>query len=313
MDNFGFQSSSSGSGTSISGSGTTNFISKFTAVSAIGDSQLFDNGTNVGINNISPTAKLDILGIDALSTTYSLKINDSAPNNLLSVRNDGFVFVGSSVKDSYLWLQSAGGVLGLSNENGFASFYSSTSKLFFANGSTGGNAFTQINPTNGNWLLGNPSTNVYSTNLTNIKLYLQGVDATSSNFAFKAENSATTNLFSIRNDGVVDIYGTITPRIQSLASSATVTPTNLNDEVVITAQAVALTLANPTGTPVQGQSMMIRIKDNGVARTIGYDTQYRAIGVTLPTTTVANKIVYLGLIYNSTDTKWDCIGVSQEA
>ena len=59
--------------------------------------------------------------------------------------------------------------------------------------------------------------------------------------------------------------------------------------------------------------MIIRIKDNGTARTIAYDTQYRAIGVTLPTTTVINKIVYLGLIYNSTDTKWDVIGVSQEA
>lgn len=103
------------------------------------------------------------------------------------------------------------------------------------------------------------------------------------------------------------------PRLQSVVSSATVTPTNLNDEVVITAQAVGLTLANPTGTPVQGQSMIIRIKDNGVAQTIGYGTQYRAIGVTLPTTTVINKLVYLGLIYNSTDTKWDVIGVSQEA
>jgi hypothetical protein len=103
------------------------------------------------------------------------------------------------------------------------------------------------------------------------------------------------------------------PRLQSVVSSAIVTPTNLNDEVVITAQAVSLTLANPTGTAVQGQSMIIRIKDNGTAQTIGYDTQYRAIGVTLPTTTVINKLVYLGLIYNSTDSNWDCLGVSQEA
>jgi hypothetical protein len=103
------------------------------------------------------------------------------------------------------------------------------------------------------------------------------------------------------------------PRIQSIISSAIVTPTNLNDEVVITAQAVGLTLANPTGIGLQGQSIIIRIKDNGTAQTINYDTQYRAIGVSLPTTTVANKTVYLGFIYNSTDSKWDCLGVSQEA
>lgn len=105
----------------------------------------------------------------------------------------------------------------------------------------------------------------------------------------------------------------VIPNVQSVISSATVTPTSSNDEVVITAQATGLTLANPTGSPNQGQSMIIRIKDDGTARSIGYDTQYRAIGVTLPTTTVINKIVYLGLIYNSTDTKWDVIGVSQQA
>jgi nitrogen fixation protein len=106
---------------------------------------------------------------------------------------------------------------------------------------------------------------------------------------------------------------TFIPNIQSVTSAATVTPTTLNDEVVITAQAVALTLANPTGTAVQGQSLIIRIKDNGTARAITYDTQYRAIGVTLPTTTIISKTLYLGLIYNLTDTKWDCIGVAQQA
>lgn len=103
------------------------------------------------------------------------------------------------------------------------------------------------------------------------------------------------------------------PNVQSVTSAATVTPTTLNDEVVITAQAVALNIANPTGTAVQGQSLIIRIKDNGTARAITYDTQYRAIGVTLPSTTIISKTVYLGFIYNSTDTKWDCIGIAQQA
>lgn len=106
--------------------------------------------------------------------------------------------------------------------------------------------------------------------------------------------------------------GSSTPNVQTVTSAATVTPTFTNDEVAITAQAVALFLANPTGTPVDGKNLVIRIKDNGTARAITYDTQYRAIGVTLPTTTVINKTIYLGLVYNLTDTKWDVVGVSIE-
>lgn len=104
-----------------------------------------------------------------------------------------------------------------------------------------------------------------------------------------------------------------TPSVQSVVSSATVTPVYGNDIVVITAQAVALALANPTGTWPQGKDMMIRIKDNGTARAITFDTKYRAIGVTLPTTTVINKTTYVGVIYNATDDKFDVIGVTTEA
>ncbi len=43
-------------------SGTTNYVAKFTSSTAIGNSQIFDNGTNVGINTTSPTEKLDIRG-----------------------------------------------------------------------------------------------------------------------------------------------------------------------------------------------------------------------------------------------------------
>ena len=102
-------------------------------------------------------------------------------------------------------------------------------------------------------------------------------------------------------------------RVQSVTSSATVTPVSSNDLVTITAQAVGLTLANPTGTFTEGQALMIRIKDNGTARTIAFDTNYRAIGVTLPTTTVISKTMYLGIIYNSTDAKWDIIGYNIQA
>lgn len=109
------------------------------------------------------------------------------------------------------------------------------------------------------------------------------------------------------------VHPKATPSIQTVTSSATVTPAQTDDQVVITAQAAGLTLANPAGSPVQGQKLIIRSKDNGTARAITFGSQYRAMGNTLPTTTVVGKTTYLGLIFNSTDTKWDLVALAQEA
>lgn len=103
------------------------------------------------------------------------------------------------------------------------------------------------------------------------------------------------------------------PSIQTLASAGTVTPTFGNDLVTITAQAAALTIANPTGTAIPGLGLVIRIKDNGTARAITWGSQYRGIGVALPTTTVATKTTYVAMIYNSTDTTWDVVAVGTQA
>jgi hypothetical protein len=46
----------------ISGTGTTNYVSKFTASGTIGNSLVYDNGTNVGIGTTSPSTKLDVKG-----------------------------------------------------------------------------------------------------------------------------------------------------------------------------------------------------------------------------------------------------------
>jgi hypothetical protein len=105
----------------------------------------------------------------------------------------------------------------------------------------------------------------------------------------------------------------INPRVQSVASAATVTATSLNDLVKITAQAAALTLANPTGTFAEGQALIFRIKDNGTARAITFGANFRAVGVTLPTTTTISKTTYVGCIYNSTDTKFDVIASLTQA
>jgi hypothetical protein len=44
----------------VGGTGTTNFLPKFTGTSTIGNSLVYDNGTNVGINTATPLAKLSV-------------------------------------------------------------------------------------------------------------------------------------------------------------------------------------------------------------------------------------------------------------
>ncbi len=106
----------------------------------------------------------------------------------------------------------------------------------------------------------------------------------------------------------------INPRIVTAASYTTDTGTALDvstcDEFDVTAQAGALKLNNPSGTPVNGQKLIVRIKDDGTARALTYDTQFRASSdLALPTTTVLGKVLYMGFIYNSDDTKWDLLAV----
>lgn len=105
----------------------------------------------------------------------------------------------------------------------------------------------------------------------------------------------------------------ITPRVQSVASAGTVTPSaDADDAVKITAQAASLILANPSGTPTSMQALLLRLKDNGTVRSISWGSQYRGIGLTLPTVTVVSKTMYFGLVWNSDDTKWDVVGYSVE-
>jgi hypothetical protein len=109
--------------------------------------------------------------------------------------------------------------------------------------------------------------------------------------------------------------GLITGRSASISSSATITPTSgIADTYEVTALAVAATVAAPSGTPQANQKLLLKIKDNGTARALTWTTSaggYRAVEVTLPTTTVVNKVLYVGCIYNQTDSYWDVLAVGQ--
>ena len=104
--------------------------------------------------------------------------------------------------------------------------------------------------------------------------------------------------------------------ITTTASSATPTPTggSLRNFFTVTALAEGATFAAPSGTPANGNRLVIRILDNGTARTLAWNAIYRRLEFALPTTTVISKTLYLGFIYNSAGTgTWDMVAINQEA
>ena len=111
----------------------------------------------------------------------------------------------------------------------------------------------------------------------------------------------------------------VTPRVSSASNITSPLAWNGDnfDQYASTAQSEALTINADAGTPTDGQKMIFRFKDNGTARaltwTTGTSKSFRAVGITLPTTTVASKTLYVGCVYNYADSRWDAIATSQEA
>jgi hypothetical protein len=128
---------------------------------------------------------------------------------------------------------------------------------------------------------------------------LSNVDNTSD----ATKNSATATLTNKR----------VTPRAATFASGATTTlDVDNSDVLTVTALATNTTFAVPSGTPTEGQVFVVRIKDNGTGRTLTWNAIFRSFTATLPATTTANKTVYVVLMYNAVDVKWDCLNVQTQ-
>ena len=73
-------------------SGTTNYVSKFTSSTTIGNSIIFDNGTNVGIGMTTPTGLLHLngpLSNSADSSVITIKQSGTSYNNGIYIERSG--------------------------------------------------------------------------------------------------------------------------------------------------------------------------------------------------------------------------------
>jgi hypothetical protein len=98
----------------------------------------------------------------------------------------------------------------------------------------------------------------------------------------------------------------ITSRIGTVASTATPSiDINSFDQYNITALALAITSVTVTGTPTDGQRLMVRIKGDATPRAIAWGASFLASGVApLLATTVANRTHLCSFLYDSAAAKW---------
>lgn len=110
----------------------------------------------------------------------------------------------------------------------------------------------------------------------------------------------------------------IDPRaVAASGTTGTLTPNGDTTDVYLALGLTGpVTFAAPSGTPVNGQKLIIRVKDDGTARALTWTTTsgaFRALGITLPTTTAAGKTTYVGCIYNTADSFWDAVATVTQA
>jgi hypothetical protein len=104
----------------------------------------------------------------------------------------------------------------------------------------------------------------------------------------------------------------ITQRVTTTTDDATAV-INIDTCDVYQLSAIAnATEFTTTGTPTDGQKLIIRLKDAGVSKALTW-TGFTAIGVTLPAATTAGKWHYVGCIYNLAATAWHAVAVAEQA
>ncbi|HTA62776.1 MAG TPA: hypothetical protein VK835_09985 [Bacteroidia bacterium] len=120
----------------------------------------------------------------------------------------------------------------------------------------------------------------------------------------------TSSLTSVGNLTAGTASISIYPVVGTVTTASVITINTDNYTMyTVTSLSTATTFTTPTGTPKAGQSLIIRIKDNGTARALSFSTGtngFRFSGdAPAPSTTTISKTMYLGFRWNEADSKWD--------
>ena len=144
-----------------------------------------------------------------------------------------------------------------------------------------------------------------------------GVAGATANLTFDKTTNLLTTVNITATGNISNTRLNVRTANNGATTSGTITPNaDTSDQYNLIGLDGTVTIAAPTGTFVDGQKLTLRIKDNGSAQTLNWTTgsanNYRVIGTTLPTTTTAGKVSYVGCVYNSQDIFWDVVAVTTQ-
>lgn len=250
--------------------------------------------SNVANANIKAAAAIAVNKLAALTASRAVVTDGS-----------GFVSAATTTATQIGYLSAATGTTGTTSTN----VVFSTSPTFItpvlgAATATSVNGLI-ISTTTGTLTMTNGKTLAVTNTLT-----LSGTDSTVMTFPSTSDTvvtlAATQTLTNKR----------ITPRVLSAASYTTDTGSSINgdtqDMFIVTAQTGALKFNNPSGTPTDGQKLILTVASSTTAaRALTWDTAYGSTTVTLPTTTAATTVTLsIGFIWSASKTLWQCVAVA---
>lgn len=101
----------------------------------------------------------------------------------------------------------------------------------------------------------------------------------------------------------------IVPRVASSATETAINPdADALDLIAISAQAGALTIGAPSGTPTDGQRLMVRIRDDGTSRALTWNAAYTAFNPgDLPSATIVGMTLIFDFVWNDDLSKWELL------
>jgi len=275
----------------------THFIANTTGVYSTG----LVNATSftVGTNTIANNTGLFVGTSNLIANSAGLFVANSTGVVNAAVHQVGTAFIANST----------GTFIGTSNviANSAGLFIANTTGVVSVVNTTGNSILTATT-----LKVANSTSNVFWVNTSTV--------AIGNAVGIFANGSVGSNGQVLTSNGTTVFWSPVAdlPRVSSTTSITSPLAWNSDnfDMYATTAQATSLTISADAGTPVNGQKIIFRFKDSGTSQilafTTGVSNGFRAIGVTLPTTTSANRITYVGCIFNSADSRWDVIAVTTE-
>jgi len=230
------------------GTNTTNYVQKVTGTGTIGDSQIFDNGTNIGIGNTNPQSRVHITNQGSLVSDIGFKVRNFADTgDMFNVKGNGNVQVGIGGVSICRTDSPNGSLLGTIT-------YRTDGTLGFSNGLTASrlsnpsSASSYIESTfyNGTWQVFGQGSG------TNSVFLIKTSSASTNSFFLKLQNG-TTDLLNLTINGNL-LLGTSTDSPSSILTLASTTkgflpPRMTNAQrLAISSPAVGLIIYQTDGT-----------------------------------------------------------------